>query len=437
MLIGVKKEKELADQLSQQEAMGQSYRDIVRKQFRKNRMAVWSLRLLYVLLFVSLTSDFIANEKPLYCKIEGETYFPVLRQYAVDLGLSTWEAKFFRTSWHDHDYEKVIWAPIPYSANTLDKKNTNFVSPTDDQRVRSKRFWHWLGTDQLGRDVAAGMINGTRIAMLVGVISMSIATIIGIFFGALAGYFGDDRFRITRIRLILNIVAIIPALFYGFVARSYQLEEGTFGWQVLIGIGIVLLFFIAFNLLAKYLERYPKLGKKLTLPIDIIVMRLIETVSSIPALLLVLSIVAIIEKPSIFYIMAIIGLIRWTGIARFIRAELLKIRSLEYIEAAEALGYSEWRIILRHAIPNALTPVLITIAFGIASAILLEAFLSFLGIGLPPAQITWGKLLNLARSQFSAWWLAIFPGLAIFFTVTIFNLLGEGLTDALDPRLKG
>ena len=437
MLIGVKKEKELADQLSQQEAMGQSYRDIVRKQFRKNRMAVWSLRLLYVLLFVSLTSDFIANEKPLYCKIEGETYFPVLRQYAVDLGLSTWEAKFFQTNWHDHNYEKVIWAPIPYSANTLDKKNTNFVSPTDDQRVPSKRFWHWLGTDQLGRDVAAGMINGTRIAMLVGVISMSIATLIGIFFGALAGYFGDDRFRITRIRLIMNIVAIVPALFYGFIARSYQLEEGTFGWQMLMGVGIALLFFIAFNLIAKYLERYPKLGKKLTLPIDIMVMRLIETVSSIPALLLVLSIVAIIEKPSIFYIMAIIGLIRWTGIARFIRAELLKIRSLEYIEAAEALGYSEWRIILRHAIPNALTPVLITIAFGIASAILLEAFLSFLGIGLPPAQITWGKLLNLARSQFSAWWLAIFPGLAIFFTVTIFNLLGEGLTDALDPRLKG
>ena len=108
---------------------------------------------------------------------------------------------------------------------------------------------------------------------------------------------------------------------------------------------------------------------------DIIVMRLIEIINSIPALLLVLSVIAIIEKPSILFVMAIIGLIRWTGIARFIRAELLRIRSLEYIEAAQALGYSEWRIIFRHAIPNALTPVLITIAFGVASAILLEAFL--------------------------------------------------------------
>ena len=104
--------------------------------------------------------------------------------------------------------------------------------------------------------------------------------------------------------------------------------------------------------------------------------------------------------------------------------------------SAQALGYSEWRIILRHAVPNALTPVLITVAFGIASAILLEAFLSFLGIGVPPEQVTWGSMLNSARTYFSAWWLAIFPGLAIFVTVTIFNLLGEGLTDALDPRRK-
>jgi len=437
MLIGVKKEKELADRIAQQKAMGKSYRDIVRQQFRKNRMAVWSLRFLYVLLFISITSDFIANERPLYCKIDGAVHFPVLKQYVIDLGLSTWEAKFFQNDWHDLEYEQVIWAPIPYSAGTLDSKNTNFVSPTDEQNVRSTHFRHWLGTDQLGRDVAAGMIAGTRTAMLVGLISMSIATIIGIFFGALAGYFGDDRFRVTLAQLILNLLAIVPALFYSFVARSYQISEGHFGLQMLLGFLIMAAIFALANAIAYWLNRFEWLRQKITLPVDIMVMRLIEMVSSIPALLLVLSIVAIIEKPSILYIMAIIGFIRWTGIARFIRAELLKIRSLEYIEAAEALGFSEWRIIFRHAIPNALTPVLITVAFGIASAILLEAFLSFLGIGLPPDQITWGKLLNFARSQFSAWWLAIFPGLAIFFTVTIFNLLGEGLTDALDPRLKG
>jgi peptide/nickel transport system permease protein len=134
--------------------------------------------------------------------------------------------------------------------------------------------------------------------------------------------------------------------------------------------------------------------------------------------------------------MVIIGLTGWTGIAKYVRAELLRVRSLEYIEAAQSLGFSEWRIIFRHALPNSLTPVLITIAFGIASAILVESSLSFLGIGVQAELQTWGKLLSEAREDVSAWWLAVFPGLAIFVTVTIFNLIGEGLTDALDPRLK-
>ncbi len=436
MLIGVKKEQVLSEQLAQSKASSRSYWRIVRQQFRKNRLAVWSLRILYLLLFIALTADFLANEKPLYCKLDGETHFPVLRSYLVGLGLDQWEAKFFRTPWHEHEYERVVWAPIPYSASTLDREHSNYVAPGDEQAVRSPKFRHWLGTDQLGRDVLAGMIAGTRTAMLVGIVAMSIATLIGLFLGALAGYFGDERFRLSRGRLLLNVLGLPLAYFYGFSARSFALEEGPFGWEVAKSLGIVLLLFALLNALAELLKPVPFFGRQLRLPLDILVMRLIEIFNSIPALLLILSVVAIIEQQSIFYIMAIIGLIRWTGIARFIRAELLRIRSLEYIEAAQALGYSEWRIILRHAIPNALTPVLITIAFGIASAILLEAFLSFLGIGVPAEQVTWGSMLSASRSQFSAWWLAIFPGLAIFVTVTVFNLLGEGLTDALDPRRK-
>ena len=436
MLIGVKREKELAEHLANQKALGQDYWSIVKRQFRKNKLALWSLRILFVLLFIAITADFLANEKPLYCKLDGKTHFPVFKQYAVDLGLSTWEAKFFQKGWQEHDYERVVWAPIPYSPNTLDKKNTNYISPLEKQNIPSNRFRHWLGTEQLGRDVASGMIHGTRTAMLVGLVSMSIATIIGIFLGALAGFFGDDRLRVSLIKIILNVLAIFPAIFYGFISRSYHIQEGPLGVQLLISFSIVVFCFLFANVLSYFLQKLPFFRKQVLLPVDIIIMRTIETVNSIPSLLLILSVIAIIEQPSIFYVMAIIGFIRWTGIARFIRAELLRIRSLEYIEAAEALGFKERRIILRHAIPNALTPVLITIAFGIASAILLEAFLSFLSIGLPPSQITWGKLLNLARSQFTAWWLAIFPGIAIFITVTIFNLLGEGLTDAIDPRLK-
>jgi peptide/nickel transport system permease protein len=210
----------------------------------------------------------------------------------------------------------------------------------------------------------------------------------------------------------------------------------SFFIEVLISFALFIAVLIVGRLIAAPLKFIPYFTKKISVPVDIIVSRMIEVMLSIPTLFLIISISAIIEKPSIFILMVIIGLTTWTGIARFIRAELLRVRNLEYIEAANALGFSELRIIFKHAIPNSLSPVLISIAFGVASAILIESTLSFLSIGVPPEELTWGSLLSAARQTPSAWWLAIFPGCAIFITVVIFNLAGEGLTDALDPRLR-
>lgn len=431
------RKKKKIEQLITQGQLDQSYWGIVKRRFRQNRTAVWSLRLLFIIVLIALFSDFIANEKPIYCKIDGQTHFPILYQYSVDLGINTWEAKFFNNSWYEHEYESIILAPIPYSSTTIDSKNVNYTGPFDDQDVPSKRYWHWLGTDNLGRDVAAGMIAGTRTAMLVGIIAMSIASIIGIFFGTIAGYYGDEHFRMSIIRIVLNGIGFLIALFYGFVVRAYQLFEiEAFGLELIKSVGIFLLIMITVNLLSRLLEKIPLFQTKRVIPIDLIIMRIIEVLNSIPGLLLILAIIAAISKPSIIHVMVIIGFISWTTIARFIRAELLRIRSLEYIEAAQAMGFTNFRIMWRHAIPNALTPVLITIAFGIASAILLEAFLSFLGIGVPIEQVTWGSLLEAARHKASAWWLAIFPGFAIFITVSLFNLLGEGLTDAINSNQK-
>ena len=206
--------------------------------------------------------------------------------------------------------------------------------------------------------------------------------------------------------------------------------------QLIISLLIFFVMMYIANWLTKFLKTIPYFKKKINIPIDIIISRTIEIMVSIPTLFLIISIAAIVTKPSLYITMVIIGLTSWTGIARFIRAELLRVRNLEYIEAAHALGFSEGRTLLRHAIPNALSPVLIAVAFGIATAILIESTLSFLGIGVPTETITWGSLLSSARQSPTAWWLAIFPGLAIFITVTIFNLVGEGLTDALDPRLR-
>lgn len=421
---------------------GESYWNIVKRQFKKNRLAMLSLRVLYVLLFIGLMADFLANEKPLVCKVNGNTYFPILRQYMVDWGLGAWQKEFRNADWMSMEYDFAIFPPVPYSPTTIDIENGDYASPTGEQDVKSWRWRHQLGTDQIGRDVLSGLIHGTRIAMLVGVVSMSIATIIGILLGSIAGYFGDNRLQITRVQLFLNIVFIFFAWFYAFSVRGYVMEQaladsfGSFTLQFLWSTILFFLIMIIPNLLAKPLKNIKYLGGKIIVPIDIIISRAIEVVISIPTLLLILSITAIVKKPSIMLIMVIIGLTGWTGIASYIRAELLRIRSLEYIEAAQALGFSEWRIILKHAIPNALTPVLIAIAFGVAGAILVESSLSFLGIGVQAEVITWGKLLSTARENSAAWWLAVFPGFAIFITVTIFNLLGEGLTDAMDPRLK-
>jgi len=429
-MLGNQRSKDIAKRLG---SGHRSYGNLIWRRFRANRAAFWSLRVLYVLIFLAVFGDFIANEKPWYCRIEGQVYFPVFRQYAVNLGIADWEARFRQTDWARQEYEQVLFPPIPYAAHTLDRRNMNYRSPLGEQQLESWRWRHWLGTDQLGRDVLAGMIRGTRIALSVGLVAMGVAAFIGLLLGSLGGYFGDHGLQISYARLLMNLLGLGLGLFYAFGPRSYALTEGPFLWELLKSTGILTAVLLMANAATPLLRRLPLLGRRFDFPADLLLMRLIELFNAIPGLLLILSIVAIVKQPNIFYIMVIIGLISWTSIARFVRAELLRIRRLSYIEAARALGYSRRRTLLRHALPNALPPVLITIAFGIAASILLEALLSFLGVGLPPDSVTWGTMLNLARSAPKAWWLAIFPGLAIFITVTLFNLIGEGLTEALNP----
>ena len=170
--------------------------------------------------------------------------------------------------------------------------------------------------------------------------------------------------------------------------------------------------------------------------IDLLINRIFELMLSIPTFFLILTVVAFVKSPSIFYIMIIIGLTSWVGIARFTRNEFLKAKNLEYVTAAIAIGASNRRTMFRHILPNTITPVIVAVVFGIASAILIESGLSFLGIGVPADTITWGSILNEARGNTSAWWLALFPGLAIFVTVLAYNLAGQGLRDAIDPSLK-
>lgn len=173
--------------------------------------------------------------------------------------------------------------------------------------------------------------------------------------------------------------------------------------------------------------------------IDLVLMRIVEIVHSIPTILLLVTMLAVIAPTgwnSVAAMMLVIGLIGWTDIARLIRAEILRVKTLDYVQAARALGASHARVLTQHVIPNTLAPVMVAATFAMASAILIEGALSFLGFGIPPDMASWGGVLNEVGHNTHAWWLAVFPGFAIFFTVTVYNLAGEGLRDAIDPRLR-
>ncbi len=414
------------------------------KRFRQNRLAVFASRIVLTLSIIALFADFIAYNKPFYALYQGETYYPLFNDYASGLGLYRWDADLIHVEWRELEYRGEItssfWPPVRYSPSDLDYDNQRVTSPFGRQKVKHWKFWHYLGTDRSGRDVLSGLIHGARISLTIGLVAMSIAALLGIFFGALAGYFGDHRLQLSRIGIVFLFLGIFLGYFYGFQVRSYVLSNaltdggGMFILQCLLSLAIMLGVIVLMVLLAKPFELIPFLGKKRFLWIDIFISRFMEIWSSVPLLLLIITISALTEDKNIYLIMLLLGVFSWPGIARFMRGEMLRVRSQSYVEAARSLGLREWRVILRHALPNSLAPVLVVLAFRVSSAIVIEAALSFLGIGVPDNVMTWGKILKEASTDVSAWWLIVFPGFMIFLTVTSLNLMGEGLRDALDPK---
>ncbi|HXT56169.1 MAG TPA: ABC transporter permease [Candidatus Eisenbacteria bacterium] len=324
----------------------------VRRRFRRNAIALVGFYVVCFLTCVALFADFLANDKPYYLEYHGKVYFPILRSYLVGMRLANWPTELLNVNFKKLEGAKGIFPPNPYRPS-----NINLLEPLESPSSK-----HWFGTDKLGRDVASGMIHGSRISLSIGFVAVGIAVIIGVILGAIAGYFGS--------------------------------------W------------------------------------VDLVVSRLFEIMLSIPTFFLLITVAALLP-PSIFLTMAIIGMTSWVGMARFTRNEFLRIRSLDYVTAAIALGVSDRKVMFKHILPNALAPVIVSVVLGIAGAILVESSLSFLGIGVPAELVTWGSILHEASTTTFAWWLAVFPGFAIFITVLAYYLVGEGLREVLDPRLRG
>src|SRR3989304_6139478 len=169
--------------------------------------------------------------------------------------------------------------------------------------------------------------------------------------------------------------------------------------------------------------------------VDLVIMRFVDIMLSIPTFFLLLAVIAFLE-PGISNIMIVIGLTSWMGITRLVRAEFLSVKEREFIQSARAFGAGDMRIIFRHILPNSIAPVLVSAVLGVAGAILTESALSFLGIGVQPPTSSWGNILAIGKDNIEiAWWLSVFPGVAILVTVLAYNLLGEGIRDAIDPSL--
>lgn len=352
-------------------------------------------QLLGISLFVivGLCHNFIANENYLLCLGGDKTFFVSKSQCTTGLP-----------------------AIIPYSAQTIDKQNRN-VGPFSSQNVSSPYYRHWLGTDSLGRDLLAGLVHGTYIALKISVLAMLLAIMTGVFFGYLSGFLGDKGFRLEKKIMFASLLVLGIAIFYLWYSN---------GISKILALVLVI---VTIGYMINKSDINNNSSNTIAIPFDLITMRIIEVFKAIPDVFVILVLIGMFSKASIMNIILIIGLIRWPTVTRYLRAEIIKIKEEDFILAARALGLSNNKIFKDHILPLAISPVIIASAFGFSQCILLESTLSFLGIGIPLDQVTWGTILNGARSNFSSWWLALFPGLMIFLTVLLFNSLGDRLSD--------
>jgi peptide/nickel transport system permease protein len=386
---------------------GTSYGQLVWQQFTRNRMSLICLWFIIILFTIAIFAPFVANDKPYTIRIEGKLHFPLFKALSAN------------------DYSVFLSAVVGVVLLFLLRRNSRKVDPF----IRSTVLW---------RQIAV-----CTVILLSGIILLQI--------------FIPRRLDATDYKAMLAggkaAKAVFPIVPYGYGRTDIKVRQmppskehwlGTddigsdvlcrliHGTRISLSVGFVAVGISSvIGIIAGAIMGY--FGGK----IDFLGMRLVEIMMSVPTFFLIITIVAFFPR-SLLNIMVIIGITSWTEDARFIRAEFFKLRNQDFVQAAISLGLPLRSILFRHMLPNGIAPVLVSITFGVAGAIFIESALSFLGFGVAPPTPSWGQMLSTGVSTTGEflWWLTLFPGLAIFFTVTAYNLLGEGLRDAIDPKLR-
>lgn len=385
----------------------------------RSAAARWGWFFLICIAALAIFGPLIANERPYYIKLEGKTYFPLFSGINEST-LSIAHPNHSPVSWKKTKFESVWYAPVTYSYYSIDLTTGGHKGPFSDQPV-PLRHRHWLGTDAVGHDVLAGMIRGCRVSLLIGIGSMLLALLIGVPAGAAAAYWGNRSSGIG----ILKLAAVVIILM--FVVYILLLPLGVL-IKLTIALGAAVILY-ALTLPWKKFQT-----KRITLAIDHIVMAVIGIIDSFPALFIILIILFIIPAQGWVVVMLTIALIRWPVMARYMRAEVFKIKETNYIRSAQLLNIPDSHILRKHIIPFAFRPVMISFVFGISSAILAESSLSFLGIGLPADEVNWGRLLSQSRHHFDSWWLVFFPGVTIFLTLLSLYTIGSEMQKTVGQK---
>ncbi len=411
---------------------GEAFLDIVWRQFRRNRPAYWSLWLLAPIFLMATFAPLIASNLPLVFHDGERTSSPWLRglmnpRENVDfvfnmalLGFAPWAVLALFTNWRCRSREwvgraRVGLVAVEYAAIIVGLCLLIAARPPYGLRPRNPDQDRNFPQEQFQ---SGGKKYGVYPPIPFGPTEIDIDA-----------RFEPPLFRKPADQWVEANDGFVHLLGTDKTGRDV-LVQMLYGTRIsmtvgLIAVGIYLAVGIVLGALAGFFG-----GKT-----DMLISRVIEVVMLFPTLFLILTLVGLIGR-SVYIIMIVIGITGWPSIARLVRGEVLKQRAIEYTLAAQALGSSNLRIVFRHILPNALSPVLVAAPFGIASAIITEATLSLLGFGVEPPTPTWGMLLHQGHGNYQNWWLILVPSIGIFLVVTLLNLVGSGLRDAMDPKLR-